>query len=362
MQKNHLKTIFFTAIVALFVNACTEKQKNEAQGNVNQSAMLANYTQVFETKLAMAKTDLSTLSTTYSSYSNGNASLEDVKLALTQANKSYNGVSFLDFGPAVNNGEMLNDRFNIFPVNSIQVEDNARNGLTDIDNQFKSSVGFASVEYLLYNAATAFTDGEQALKTGNVNANINALISNMLSKISALENAYKTGFSNAFAENTGSSDGSSMAQFTNAFVMNFETNLRNNKLRIPIGKFNGGMPLPEKAEAFYSDNGLLLASEQLKNLKEIYSLSGDSLSLSSYLVSLGEADLDADIRTQFDFIESAYSNLVSKHGNSLTSAINNSNDELSALIDEHQKLIPLLKGNMLSAFGVRINYADSDGD
>ena len=84
--------------------------------------------------------------------------------------------------------------------------------------------------------------------------------------------------------------------------------------------------------------------------------------LASYLSCLGENDLSQSIEAQFTTTATAYETLIAANGESLKAAIENDNANVSILIDEHQKLVALIKGPMLSALGVRINYTDSDGD
>lgn len=343
-----------------FLISCTEKQTEKVTCSVDQAAVLANYAQEFEREISNCAIQITALQQSFIAYQNGNNDLNGVKASLKLAQLSFNTISSLDFGPAVVNGEMMNDRFNIFPVNEIQVAENARNGLEDIDNLFKSNVGLQAIEFILYQNESIFSNTTWKNSDGgqHVLAQINAL----KTRIENLKNAYTSGYTNTFSSNTGSGEGSSLALFTNQFVQDFETRLRNNKLRIPIGKFNGGVAQPEKAEAFYSDFGLELAALHFKNIKALYGLNNDSLSISKYLVCLGESEVDADIIAQLEAIDFTYSTLLEKNGASLTSAIENYNSDVSNLIDEHQKLIPLIKGSMLSSLGVRINYTDSDGD
>ena len=352
--------ISILTVACAFLISCTEKQTEKVTCSVDQSALLENYAQEFERGISECSVEIANLQESFIAFQNGTLDLDAVKAKLKSVQLAYNAISSLDFGPAVVNGEMMNDRFNIFPVNQIQVAENARNGIEDIDNLFKSNVGLQAIEYILFQNETIF--GNADWKTNEGGAHLLAQINTLKTRIENLKLAYTSGYSNTFASNTGSGEGSSLALFSNQFIQDFETRLRNNKLRIPIGKFNGGVAQPEKAEAFYSDSGLELASLHFSNIKALYSLNNDSLSLSKYLVCLGESDLDAQITEQLQIVESAYASLLEKNGASLTAAIENYNSDVSNLIDEHQKLVPLLKGNMLSTLGVRINYTDSDGD
>jgi predicted lipoprotein len=282
------------------------------------------------------------------------------KTRLSEARIAYNTLSSYNFGPAIVDGLELNDRLNVFPANETAIATNALSGEQNIESLFKSQVGFEAIEYIVYNMdSIASSENEKALVTQHLEAQIVA-VKNRVQNVNA---AYSSGgYIEEFKNNTGSDDGSSLALFTNQFVQDIETRLRNNKLRIPIGKFNGGIPLTDKVEGRYSNLGLEYAALHFEQLQTLYGKSSDSLSLAAYLVCLGESDLSQSIENQFNTTANAYNQLQITNGASMVDAINNDSENLSDLIDEHQKLVALLKGPMLSALGVRINYTDSDGD
>jgi predicted lipoprotein len=348
------------AFSLLFTTACTEKDNTQKVScSTSQEDVLLASANQFNSDLANCYSAFSSLqSANWESITE--TELEQNKLTLKAARIAYNNVSAYNFGPAIVDGVELNDRFNIFPANEAAITSNALNAEQDIEALFKSQVGLEAIEYLVHNLDSI---SHNATEKNAVILHLKAQISAITSRMNDLHTAYSTGgYIEEFKNNTGSDDGSSLALFTNQFVQDLETRLRNNKLRIPIGKFNGGTPLLDKVEGRYSDFGLEFAAKHFDQLHRLYGSNSDSLSLASYLSCLGENDLSQSIETQFTTTAAGYAELQTNNGSSIKTAIENDNANLSNLIDEHQKLVALLKGPMLSALGVRINYTDSDGD
>src|SRR5690606_9382927 len=75
-----------------------------------------------------------------------------------------------------------------------------------------------------------------------------------------LEEGWDT-YRSTFVNSTGSGEGSTLEQLVNQFNRDLE-NLKNYKLKIPLGKFNGGVVLPSQVEAYYSGITAKLANEQ----------------------------------------------------------------------------------------------------
>lgn len=353
--------LFFSISVlsAFFLSACTEKDNSEKVScSTNQVDLLGNYAQRIQSDLERFVI-LSDALLTEPDWDNAADSSSSIKTKLKQLRLAYNTISSYNFGPAIVNGIELNDRCNVFPINEALVQQNALNGEQDIESLFKSQVGLEAIEYLIYNLDSISSN---ASEKEAIILHLKNQISALYDKVSSISVSYSSSYAIYFTNNTGSDDGASLALFTNQIVQDIETRLRNNKLRIPIGKFNGGVPLTDKVEGRYSDMGLEYAAQHFTHLKNLIGTNSDSLSLAFYLTCLGESSLSQSIIAQFETTEVIYNELLATNGSSLIDAIANDNAKLSTLIDEHQKLVALVKGPMLSTLGVRINYADADGD
>ena len=86
-------------------------------------------------------------------------------------------------------------------------------------------------------------------------------------------------------------------------------------------------------------------------------------SMKSYLKAIGTKDdngaLMADvITTELTDVDTKLKALQV----SLKDAVQNNRPQVLAIYDEAQQVVPLIKVDMVSAFGISITYVDNDGD
>ncbi len=362
-MNNTLKNIFkfFTISLVLGLSfSCEEERPEEKQTtcDFSQEEMFVDYGALVVNNFSQLGDKLDELESAATNLKPelNDQNIADLKNKLNEAYLAYQSCSMFDFGPGSINGLPYTERFDTYPTNQSLVKDNAKAGVTDVNSLFKSQVGFPALEFLIYAADTVFTEGRNSLSEDLIHQHLLALIGDMKLKTNELLNEWKSSYATSFASNTGTADGSSLSLLANAFVFDFEARLRNIKLRIPAGYFSAG-PQPEKGSAYFSDNGFTVLSTQFASLKALYGESENSFS--AYLKCLGETQLDSDIQAQFSSIESQL-NAISQEN--LTDLFIAEDNRIIELVNECQKMIPLLKGSMINAFGVRISYTDSDGD
>lgn len=294
--------------------------------------------------------------------------LQRLKSAFIEAYMAYQRVSMYEFGPAMDQGFSFRDRLNVFPTNTENIENNITSELTDIDANFKSTVGFPAVEYMLYDLPGTSEDEviQKFANDSKRSAYLLALVNNASEKVDLVANAWNGNYLATFIANTGNSEGSSLGMIVNELNFDFET-LKNFKFRIPLGKFDGGIIQPQKAEGYYSGLSLILAKEQLDAMNDLYlgeTKAGiDGEGLDEYLIHL-DAGADQDgllaeaIRDQFQVISQGL-NLLS---GTLTEELTNNKAAVDEAHIEMQKMVPFLKREMTSALGIKITYQDNDGD
>ncbi len=295
--------------------------------------------------------------------------LMQVRTDWKNAYLAYQSVAAFEFGPAIDNGFSFKERLNTFPANAPTIDLLITEGNTDINAQFKSSVGFPAIEYLLF-APTDVNEVLAAFTTADTGNNrlayLTALTEDISSKSQLVYDAWVNDFRSTFINNTGSTDGSAMHVFINEYLRDYEL-LKNFKFKIPLGIFNGGSIEPDKAEGLYSGISIELATANLTNLINLYKgvgangQNGDGLY--DYLVCLkaGEEDgeLLADaILDQFEVIQTQLNTL----SDPLTDRLNDQKETVATLHTELQKNVPLLKREMVAAFGIKVSYQDADGD
>lgn len=356
---NILRFLTISLVLGLSFS-CEEERPEEKQTtcDFSQEEMFADYGVLVVNNFTQLGNKLEELETAVSNLKPEvtDQNYTELKNAFNNAYTAYQACSMFDFGPGSINGLPFTDRFDVYPTNQSLVSENAEAGVTDVNSLFKSQVGFPAVEYLIFASDTVFAEGENALSQDEIHQHLLALVSDMKSKANDIASTWENSYAATFENNTGSADGSSLSLLANAFVFDFEARLRNIKLRIPAGYFSAN-PQPEKGSAFFADKGFEMLEAQFLAIKAFYS-DGDN-SFSAYLKCLSETQLDTDIQSQFALIESQLNELSQENLSALFVAEDN---RVIELVNECQKMIPLLKGSMINAFGVRISYTDSDGD
>ena len=365
--KNILSLLTFCGFICIFPS-CTEEALNSCQYDIQQ--MNSNIAQnIIVPNMQNFSAETKQLTQHAESFTT-DVNIENfraLKGAFLNAYTAYQKISIYKFGPATGNGFSLRERFNTFPTNVLAIEQNIEANVTDINSLYKTNVGFPAIEYLLYGT---LEDGESDIlgffNDATRKEYLKALVNDLEQKTTIVADAWQNEYGNFFASSTGNAEGSALHLLCNGFNEDYET-LKNFKFKIPLGKFDGGVPQAQKAEAYYSNRSVSLALIQLQSLHRLYKGNTDNntteKSLYDYLVCLN-AGKDADgiladvIDSQFQLIEEKLSSL----NDPFSEELENNTTAVDELHLEMQKLVPLIKREMTSAFGVKISYQDNDGD
>ena len=285
-----------------------------------------------------------------------------------EAYLAWQDVSAFEFGPA--DEQMLRTNLNIYPTTTGQVESNINSGSYNLETTANMSAkGFPAIDYLLYRQAGDAALLEQyttATNAANRKKYLQDITSLIRQSVEATHAAWTTGnTAKSFKESGGTAVGSSVGSLVNQF--NFEVDLtKRAKVGIPSGRFSAGTPVPDRVEAYYSNNSLALLERNLKALKAIFmgqSAAGtNGLGLDDYLNHVGaqynNRNLSEAIIQQIDAAISATAAVPGP----LSQAVTTNPQAVTKVYDELQKLIVLTKTDMPAALGVTITYTDNDGD
>jgi hypothetical protein len=286
--------------------------------------------------------------------------LAAVQEAFKQAYKSWETVSQFEFGPAAD--KYLTTHFtNAFPTDTNLIKANVGGASYVIDGLGNfAAQGFPALDYLLYaygNDATLArfsTDGaKQYLK---------ALTASLKKKSADVANAWaSTGgnYKDKFSKGTGTDAGSSLSLLANSFVFDWDVNLQNYEVGIPIGIY-GPTTLPKapaKVEGYYSGLSVELLAYHTIAFAAIYNSGiADKVKLSS-AQSNGQP-LNNVISAQWTTLTTKVTTLP----NPLSTGIQNNDPSINAFFTEIRKMTVLLKVDMSSALGIKISFQDDDGD
>jgi hypothetical protein len=154
----------------------------------------------------------------------------------------------------------------------------------------------------------------------------------------------------------------------NAFVLYYERYFRSGKIGLPVGAMTG-VAKPELVEGYYtpdfSTQFAIISLNAIMSFYEGRSFDGMAVgsSMKSYLNAIGTQDdngaLMADvISTELAEVDTKLKALSV----SMKDAVQNNRPAVLSIYDEAQQVVPLLKVDMVSAFGISITYVDNDGD
>lgn len=299
------------------------------------------------------------------------ANLVALRTAWLEAYKAWQKVDMFELGPAETVGLRLN--LNSYPSDTAIIESNVQNGTYDLKlPSNRVAKGFPALDYLINGLGETDAAIVAKLNSETPQATYIAYMDAVLKDIKELSDQvlseWQQGYRDTFVTNDGASATASVDRFVNDYIFYYEKFLRAGKMGIPLGVFSGNT-LPGNLEAYYDNNVSkvlflegLNASQDFFNGKHFESeVTGESLA--SYLDALnavkGGEDLNKIINNQFDTAREQVTAL-----GTFREEIENNDPPSNMLLayDEVQRIVPLLKVDMVSAMSISIAYVDSDGD
>ncbi len=281
--------------------------------------------------------------------------LAALRESFTQAYLSWQRLSPLVIGKAEE--IRLREQLNTYPADVVKIEANAL-AATPANLELPSNTaaqGFPAVEYLLYGLE------EGALTTGPQHLAYQAYLTQLVNRMAALTTTaladWNNGYRDVFIQNDGNSATASIDRTVNDYIFYYEKFLRAGKVGIPAGIFSDD-PLPDRAESLYAGNSLPLFLEALASSRDFFADRGLARYLDALDVRRDGELLSARIIRQFEVVRTTTAGLDSSFADQVT----NDNQRMLALYDEMQKLVVLLKVDMLQALSINVDYVDADGD
>ena len=319
------------------------------------------------------------------SYDNLNTSLTELKesyelfkINITEhnleelRNKWLNSYKLWQHVEMYNIGKSMEDylifRSNIYPVDSVRVNQNIDNGEYDLENPNNyAAQGFPTMDYLLYGIDNDPVKVIDHYKENNKVMNyLGALIEDLVANVKTVNDDWNQ-VKNEFVNSVDNTASSNLNMMVNDFIYYYEKGFRANKFGIPAGVFSGGA-LPDRVEGFYSKNfSKIFALEAMTSIKKFFNGesykddNSEGLGLKSYLdfVEKGKEELLSDkINAQLIDAEKSINDL----DNNLSGQIESDLIKVLKTYDEIQTAVVLFKVDMLQALNIAVDYADADGD
>ena len=319
------------------------------------------------------------------SYDNLNSSLTELKesyelfkINITEhnleelRNKWLNSYKLWQHVEMYNIGKSMEDylifRSNIYPVDTVRVNQNIDNGEYDLENPNNyAAQGFPTIDYLLYGLENEPVKVIDHYKENNKVMNyLGALIEDLAANVKTVNDDWNQ-VKNEFVNSVDNTASSNLNMMVNDFIYYYEKGFRANKFGIPAGVFSGGA-LPDRVEGFYSKNfSKVFALEAMTSIKKFFN--GESykdddlegLGLKSYL-NFVEKDKEEFLSDKINAQLIDAEKSINELDNNLSGQIESDLIKVLKTYDEIQTAVVLLKVDMLQALNIAVDYADADGD
>ena len=292
--------------------------------------------------------------------------LEELRNKWLNSYKLWQHVEMYNIGKSME--DYLIFRSNIYPVDTVRVNQNIDNGEYDLENPNNyAAQGFPTMDYLLYgieNEPVKVIDHYK--ENDKVMSYLGALIEDLAANVKTVNDDWNQ-VKNEFVNSVDNTASSNLNMMVNDFIYYYEKGFRANKFGIPAGVFSGGA-LPDRVEGFYSKNfSKVFALEAMTSIKKFFNGesykydNSEGLGLKSYLdfVEKGKEEFLSDkINVQLIDAEKSINDL----DNNLSGQIESDLIKVLKTYDEIQTAVVLLKVDMLQALNIAVDYADADGD
>lgn len=283
---------------------------------------------------------------------------------------AYQHCAYFNFGPA--DVLVFNASVNTFPVSKIKIDDNISSGSYDLDAiSSNSEKGFAALDYLLYGldpspefVVEQFDTDDEAPARRQYLLDVIADLKSRCDAVFVRWSPAGENYIGTFVSLTGNDVGSATGMLLNAAIQYLERDVRDGKIGIPLGVRSLNVPIPGNCEALYAQQSIPLATESIKALQKIYLGKGisEGIGFDDYLEALNARHngdpLNSVITAEMDVTLAKVTAIPEPY----SETVEQNPDPAMAAYQELQKLLVLLKADMMSALGVLITYQDNDGD
>src|SRR5690606_6790786 len=363
----------FLFVVCAIAMSCDKESSTGPGGGFDRGPMLGNLgvnliVPAYDT-LARRAVRLETAATAFTE-SRTEENLQDLRDAWLSAYVAFQHAAYFNFGPAEN--LVFNASVNSFPISKIKIDDNISLGSYNLDAiSSNTAKGFAALDYLLFGF---IPDPGYVVEQFDTDDEAPARRQYLLDVVTDLKNRCVAVFEKwspagdnylgTFVSLTGNDVGSATGMLLNAAIQYYEAEVRDSKIGIPLGIRSLDVPIPGNCEALYAEQSILLATESIKALQKLYSGKGKSegIGFDDYLETVNarhQGDALADvIATQIDVALTKTAAIPEPY----SETVEQNPDSAAAAYLELQKLLVLLKVDMMSALGILVTYQDNDGD
>ncbi len=292
----------------------------------------------------------------------GQEVIEKARASWKTTKISWSKAEAFGFGPI--DALAVETKINSWPLNDFGLEAFISSKTTvttdDVAAMPSNQIGFNAIEYLLF--------GDEALSKLENNpvrlALLQALSTSLNTTIESIQNEWQGDYKAVFIAANGKDLGSSMTLLGNSFVESVEV-MRTFKVSTPLGFRTEGVIQPGLVEAKFSSFSKELIAANLEAYRNIFNGQSDSGNLNGFDDYLNGLNISFEDELLSDVIDEQFVSsieAVNKIEGSLQNAVVNNPLQVNDALTEMQKLIVLLKTDMMSQLGLIVTFSDNDGD
>lgn len=286
--------------------------------------------------------------------------LRDTWQSYLDAMLIWQSTNFINFGPGAKDGLRLTlqEELALWPLNESVIELKIENQEFALNDSWRNSRGFMTIEYLLY--AENDVGATLAALTSERMSYLTAITSKLNDQATYFNNGWNDVFITEFIANNGTDVTSSTTVMYNEWLRSYEL-LKNMKLIEPLGLKAGQIEIePDLVESPYAGYSLDYAKAHFNSIVEIY-IGSDMVGWDDYLRSVkGGDELVDNTLAQIAAVRAAFEAVP--NDTTMKALIEQEHPTLINLQKEMQTLLPLIKGEMSSLLGLAITFSSSDGD
>jgi hypothetical protein len=364
-----MKNLLLLLTIFLFISCGEDDSQSSSADGYDRSAMLTNwadniiipvYTD-FQSKLASLK-----VATTVFTGSQTQENLIELRNQYLESYKTWQYVvMFSSIGKA--NELEITRWINVYPTDNNLIESNILAGNVTLSTpSTNTQQGFPALDYLLYGVANTDNDILTKFNSENYQVYLTNVVDRLIFLNDTVLNDWNNGYRNSFVSSSENTAGSSVNLMVNDFVFNYEKYFRAYKLGNPLAIFGGDIN-SQDVESLYGKHSKELCISGLDAIEDFfngkyYSSAVQGESLKSYLLYLNtNSDGEALVPVILSQMDVARTN-INLLNEDFQNQINTDIEAAYTTYDEIQKLVPMLKVDMMQAFNISGDYQDSDGD
>ena len=292
--------------------------------------------------------------------------LNELRSSWLEAYHAWQWVSMFEIGKAEEIG--LRNFTNIFPADITMIESHIETGNYNLQlpSNFDTQ-GFPALDYVLFGIAETDEEIITRLTDGKTDVFVNDLISRLNELTQEVLLDWKSGYRENFISNSGSSGTASVDKTVNDFIFHYEKFFRAGKVGIPAGVFSGNtnsLSVEAPYSSVYSKSLFFEAFTAIQHFFLGKNKTGDldGESLYEYIKSSSQQfsteDISENILDQWMVAE----NTANELNESFKDQVEQDNIKMLETYDELQRVVAMLKVDMLQSLSIQVDFIDADGD